>query len=676
MAWFAYPEDEGTTGSTTETDWDWNSSANLGTLIRQSHLTDYVVTGFGLTYDDANNEITVDVGIARFTDTAGAQDAAAGTDRPWGMTYIAGNDASFTYSTTGSDTYEVYLTFDPTGGDNVSYEFITDGTTPSTPFYEKLGEVDEGAATTTDTATRLPDATLASIDSLASVSGSLTGGVTLDTIAGTNLSINSGSLDVDFSRYTDSEAESAINNDGDHGSTAAHNYTGNNEVYGLLLTDTKTNRPAASIAERYFFATDEGVLYRDTGSAWNVAGVTDAAIKSGGAQAVDASEFDGSAGTSGQFLQTDGSTISWADLNAGVDVEDDGSVVVSGASAINFGNNVSVTDDGDGTVTVDASGGGGSSLIKQTETTMIQFLETFNETSFTYPTQTNNGVGIGITSNYDQFYIKHPETGSTLAPSNSTTTNATSMGYVLATMARTRDGEAVFALDSSNGYLVSAHQTTSTDGLEIGQELSVSVSTEFIEYHNDHVYFRDGSTLYAYNVSDPTNMSQVGTVDVSDTNGYGIEINPDTNVLYTQVSSGFKAVDISDPTAMSVLGSGSDSNTSQPRGMEIDNTGTYLAQPEYGGSRVAVWDVSDPTAPVLMDTAPINGESGTSAAWLGDRLYVGTRGGVAVVDASDKSALSLISFDTGISTDVSVVESWGDDSLAITSWGDTTYWVK
>lgn len=41
----------------------------------------------------------------------------------------------------------------------------------------------------------------------------------------------------------------------------------------------------------------------------------------------------------------------------GVDAEDDGSVVVSGASALNFNTDLSVTDDGDGTVTIDASGG-------------------------------------------------------------------------------------------------------------------------------------------------------------------------------------------------------------------------------------------------------------------------------------------------------------------------------
>jgi hypothetical protein len=53
-------------------------------------------------------------------------------------------------------------------------------------------------------------------------------------------------------------------------------------------------------------------------------------------------------------------TVSVSGSSAGVDAEDDGSVIVSGSTAFNFGSNLSVTDDGDGTVTVDSAGGTGS----------------------------------------------------------------------------------------------------------------------------------------------------------------------------------------------------------------------------------------------------------------------------------------------------------------------------
>jgi hypothetical protein len=44
--------------------------------------------------------------------------------------------------------------------------------------------------------------------------------------------------------------------------------------------------------------------------------------------------------------------------SGGVDVEDDTTLVVSGSTAINFGTGLDVTDDGDTTATVDATGGG------------------------------------------------------------------------------------------------------------------------------------------------------------------------------------------------------------------------------------------------------------------------------------------------------------------------------
>lgn len=44
-----------------------------------------------------------------------------------------------------------------------------------------------------------------------------------------------------------------------------------NQVYGLIQTGTIAERPIAGINERYYYATDENILYRDNGSAWVVA---------------------------------------------------------------------------------------------------------------------------------------------------------------------------------------------------------------------------------------------------------------------------------------------------------------------------------------------------------------------------------------------------------------------
>lgn len=48
-----------------------------------------------------------------------------------------------------------------------------------------------------------------------------------------------------------------------------------NTVYGLILSDVVANRPAFSIVDRFFWATDEHILYRDTGAAWVKAAVAD-----------------------------------------------------------------------------------------------------------------------------------------------------------------------------------------------------------------------------------------------------------------------------------------------------------------------------------------------------------------------------------------------------------------
>jgi len=49
--------------------------------------------------------------------------------------------------------------------------------------------------------------------------------------------------------------------------SAHHTKTGDNEVYGLLAQGL-VSRPAAGIDGRLYYATDEGILYRDTGAAW------------------------------------------------------------------------------------------------------------------------------------------------------------------------------------------------------------------------------------------------------------------------------------------------------------------------------------------------------------------------------------------------------------------------
>ena len=75
----------------------------------------------------------------------------------------------------------------------------------------------------------------------------------------------------------------------------------------------------------------------------------------GGADELDAADLSGGLGASGQVLQTDGSAASWVDFQPGPDVSDNGDLVVEAPSDLNFGNQLDVTDDGDGGVTIDSS---------------------------------------------------------------------------------------------------------------------------------------------------------------------------------------------------------------------------------------------------------------------------------------------------------------------------------
>lgn len=105
----------------------------------------------------------------------------------------------------------------------------------------------------------------------------------------------------------------------------------------------------------------------DVDSIGGVAGIKGEDIEPGhvwlGQQSGAPSDSDIGEGNTALYSKTDGelykkpyggseSQVTGAGAGTGVDAEDDGSAVVSGATALNFGSNLSVSDDGDGTATV------------------------------------------------------------------------------------------------------------------------------------------------------------------------------------------------------------------------------------------------------------------------------------------------------------------------------------
>lgn len=127
----------------------------------------------------------------------------------------------------------------------------------------------------------------------------------------------------------------------------------------------------------------------------------------GGSDELDAADLAGGLGTSGQVLQSDGSAASWVDFSGGHSVSDSGTQVLAEPDDVNFNSNLTVTDDGDGSVTVDASGGGStestitvsSSYTTSGETTVFvdsvlsQSLDGFEDGDFTSNPSWNNTSG-------------------------------------------------------------------------------------------------------------------------------------------------------------------------------------------------------------------------------------------------------------------------------------------
>ena len=58
-------------------------------------------------------------------------------------------------------------------------------------------------------------------------------------------------------------------------SIVSGDHHGDNGHHGTILTGTLASRPAAATLDRFFWATDENILYHDTGSAWEKAAVAD-----------------------------------------------------------------------------------------------------------------------------------------------------------------------------------------------------------------------------------------------------------------------------------------------------------------------------------------------------------------------------------------------------------------
>lgn len=124
----------------------------------------------------------------------------------------------------------------------------------------------------------------------------------------------------------------------------------------------------------------------------------------GGGDEIDAAELAAALGSDGEVLTSDGEGASWSSPpDSRVDVESDGSAVLSDATAINFATNLDVTDDGDGSVTVDANDQDTRVDVEDSGTAVVSNVSVLDFTGDVSATDQGNGeVAINVTNYTDE----------------------------------------------------------------------------------------------------------------------------------------------------------------------------------------------------------------------------------------------------------------------------------
>ena len=152
--------------------------------------------------------------------------------------------------------------------------------------------------------------------------------------------------------YTDGDAVTAVNNDADHGSTASHNYYTDSDAVAAINTDADHGSTAS---HDYFSGSHADLTNVSSGD--HHAKTTPVDVSDSGTLVVSEPGDIDFAGNLSVGDDGDGTvTVDATDTNTHAAVSDSGTQVLADVDDINFASELGVTDDGDGTVTVDGSG--------------------------------------------------------------------------------------------------------------------------------------------------------------------------------------------------------------------------------------------------------------------------------------------------------------------------------
>ena len=200
-----------------------------------------------------------------------------------------------------------------------------------------------------------------------------------------------------------------------------------------------------------------------------------------------------------------------------------------------------------------------------------------------------------------------------------------------------QDGLGYIPLRKSKGLLildVSSEENLQVVGQIEGRELlSIAVA-------GDYAYAGRGSAgIAVYDVSDPANPTEVGTVpSAGSSNGTWV----DGTTLYVAAgSSGLRTFDLTDPAAPTALGS-----------FATDAFCTYVAVRDgvaflTGGFGLIALDVSDPAMPTQIGTFEADGMTTYEIALDGDAAYLSGFDGIRQLDITDLTAITQEAIVTG-----------------------------
>ena len=181
-------------------------------------------------------------------------------------------------------------------------------------------------------------------------------------------------------------------------------------------------------------------------------------------------------------------------------------------------------------------------------------------------------------------------------------------------------------------------------------DLSLDYNPLNIDGKGDYIYVGGSNGLHIYDISNPTNPTEVGTLSLG-TYIHGFYFDKVNDIIYAccHIADKLSVIDVSDPTAPTEIGSLTDStnlNGIHDCVLDPDNNLLYVTnyRPDSSGVALAVIDVSNPTSLSILYTY-LNGRKRSYITKYGNYLLVGSHindSKLIIVDATDPSSISVV----------------------------------